>query len=175
MVDDAMKRFPVLILILISLAMPAAAKPAVGYSIAPVGEMGANGAFGALNLAFMVSMESSVHAGDIELSVNLSTYGRVFQGADLRVSTPLFAVTDHPFNALFPNTMMWAPKLSVGALFRMPDDWNVTIGLSPFAFHDTDYVFEFFSPYILYSITHDKWGWGMYVVRFSYFFGEGGR
>ena len=88
MVDDAMKRFPVLILILISLAMPAAAKPAVGYSIAPVGEMGANGSFGALNLAFMVSMESSVHAGDIELSVDLSPYGKVFQGADVQRAFP---------------------------------------------------------------------------------------
>ena len=168
-----MKRFPVLILILISLAMPAAAKPAVGYSIAPVGEMGANGSFGALNLAFMVSMESSVHAGDIELSVDLSPYGKVFQGADLRVSTPLFAVTDHPFNVLFPNTMLWAPKVSLGGQYRMPDEWNILLGIAPFSFQDTNFVFEFFSPYALYSITEDSWGWGMYVLRFSYFFGHG--
>ena len=116
-----MKRFPVLILILISLAMPAAAKPAVGYSIAPVGEMGANGSFGALNLAFMVSMESSVHAGDIELSVDLSPYGKVFQGADLRISTPLFAVTDHPFNVLFPIAALIPPIKNFHKVFLRID------------------------------------------------------
>ena len=168
-----MKRILISAIILIS-SFFLSAEPAVGYSLAPVGEMNAAGSFGALNIALMFSMDRDVHAGDIELSVDISPYGRVFQGVDMRISTPLFAITDHPFNVLFPNVMMWAPRVSVGTLFRMPDDWCMTAGISPFAFHDTNYVFEFLSPYVLYSITDDKWGWGMYVVRFSYFFGEGG-
>lgn len=168
-----MKR--VLIILLLSLSsIQLFSKPAFGYSIAPVGEMGSNGSFGAFNIALMFTLERNVHAGEFEISVDLSPYGKVFQGVDMKVSTPLFAITDHPFNVLFPNTMMWAPRLSAGALFRMPDEWAVAIGLSPFAFHDANYVFEFLSPYVLYSITEDKWGWGMYVVRFSYFFGDGG-
>ena len=170
--EGDMRRLMIASLVLLS-SLSLFSAPAVGYSLAPVGEMGEE-TYGALNIALFFSLDRDSHAGDMEISVDLSPYGKVFQGVNARISTPVFATTDHPFNVLFPNAMMWAPKLSVGALFRMPSDWAVTVGLSPFSFYDTNYVFEFLSPYVLYSITCNKWGWGMHVVRFSYFFGKGG-
>ncbi len=166
------RRFLILLIIMIA-AFPALSSPAIGYSLAPVGELSPNEPYGALNIALFFSPDREIHAGDVEMSVDLSPYGHVFQAANLRISTPVFATTDHPFNVLFPNTMLWAPKVSLGGQYRMPDEWNILLGIAPFSFQDTNFVFEFFSPYALYSITEDSWGWGMYVLRFSYFFGHG--
>ena len=168
-----MKRIAAALLLLLPLCSLSAG-PALGYSLAPVGEMNADGSYGALDIALFFSFDSDLHAGDIEVSADISPYGRWFQGVNMRLSTPVFATADHPFNVLFPNTVLWTPKVSVGASFRMNDDWSVNIGIAPFAFQDIDYIFEFFSPYVLYSVTRQSWGWGMYILRFSYFFGLGG-
>ena len=167
-----MKRL-LIVLMILSSSFSLGSSPALGYSLAPVGQSGPRETYGAVNAALFLSMDRESHAGDFEVSVDLSPYGRVFQALNLRVSTPFFAVTEHPFNVLFPNTVLWAPKLSLGAQYRIPDEWNVCIGLAPLSFQDTNYVFEFFSPYVLYSVADSRWGWGMYVLRFSYFFGHG--
>ena len=87
----------------------------------------------------------------------------------LSLSTPLFRLLDHPFNWAFSNPTMWAPVVSAGVQYRIGNEWNARIGLSPLSFQSVNFVYELLSPFASYSITAKDWGWGIYIFRFSYF------
>lgn len=166
-----MKRiFISFLLFLSSLSLFAA--PSIGYSLGLVGGSTPRDAYGAVNIALIISPDRHIHAGDLEISVDLSGYGTVFQSANVKLYTPIYMTTKHIFNSLFPNTIVWSLMLGTGVEYRLGNEWSILLSLSPFYFHDNNYAFEFFAPYILYSITAEEWGWGMYVIRFSYFFGD---
>ena len=162
------KLFIAFLLLLASSSLFAA--PSFGYSLAPVGAMTATGNYGGLTISAIFSPSKELHTGDISVSVDLSPVTPFFEGVKMNVSTPLFILLDHPFPWIFSNQVLWAPTLMAGAQYRLKNDWSLLFGIAPFTFQDTHFVYEFLSPYAIYSFTSEKWGWGMYVMRFSYFF-----
>ncbi len=148
------------------------AKAGFGYSIAPFGESAADkDDFFALSTAFIFSPDAVHHIGDIEADVALSYTKPYFNGVKLKISSPLFILKNHPFNFLFPNSVLWAPKLSVGGEYRMDKDFALYFSLAPLAFFDTEFSYEFFTPFGLYDFDKKEFGWGMYIMRFSVYFG----
>lgn len=142
-----------------------------GYTIAPVGEKPANGdSFGAMSFSYILSPTEDRHIGDIEAEALLSIEAPYLMGVNLKVSSPLFATVNHPFGFLFANATLWAPKLSAGVQYRINDGVDLYLGLAPFNFQDTSFVYEFLSPYALYDLEDKSWGYGAYVMRFIYFF-----
>ena len=167
-----MKKLILSIAISMALVLPLSAVPGFGYSISPVGERSADGAeFGALAISLSVSPYMELHLFDMDAEVLLSYTSPFFNGARLRLSAPLFKTEKHPFNFMFPNAVSWAPRISAGAEYRMPDEWSLYFSLSPFSFFDTGFGYEFFSPYGLYDFRRQSWGWGIYIMRFSVYFG----
>lgn len=162
-----MRRIILLLLLLIPSSLYSVS---FGYSLAPVGQFSGQKPYGGLTAAAVISFNPD-HAGDIELSMDLTPYGTFFESARVQVSLPMLLLTDHAFNALFPNPVVWSPRIGTGFQYRMGNEFNLLVSLSPFAFHDKAYSFEFFSPYVLYEILEGRWGWGLYVMKFSCFFG----
>lgn len=166
-----MRRVLLFVFITLSLVsfLPAAS---FGYSLAPVGQVSGHGAYGGLTASFIMSFDRN-HAGDIEVAADFTPYGTFFESAKVQISTPMLLMTDHVFNALFPNPVVWSPRIGTGFQYRMGNEFNILVSVSPFAFHDWSYSFEFFSPYIVKSLVDNDWGWGMYIMKFSCFFGGG--
>lgn len=166
-----MKRLLV-VLICCSLLLPLTATVQGGYSMSMVGEHSPlDDNFGALSISALFSPWAETHVADIEAEVLLSPVKPFFNGVNLKVSSPIFLLLKHPFNFMFPNTVFWAPRLSVGAQYRMNTEWNLYFSLAPFSFQDTKFVYEFLSPYALYNFKENKWGYGAYIMKFSVFFG----
>ncbi len=163
-----MKKILIPLFLLLSLSL--SASPEFGYSLSPVGVSLPSGNYGGLNAAFIFAPSGEKHYGDITLSVDLAPTDPYFEGVMLSVSTPLFRVLNHPFSWAFSNPVVWAPVLGAGVQYRLGNEWNVFFSLSPFVFQEVHFVYELLSPFASYSITHESWGWGIYVFRFSYFF-----
>ena len=167
-----MKRLIIAAMILVSIAVPLSANPGFGYSLAPVGERSTDGSeFGALAMSVSFSPYVELHLFDMDAEVMLSYTSPFFNGVKIRLSSPVFKTEKHPFNFMFPNSVSWAPKISAGAEYRMSDEWALYFSLSPFSFFDTGFGYEFFSPYGLYDFKRQSWGWGIYIMRFSVYFG----
>ena len=164
-----MKRILMMVLLVLPCTLYAVS---FGYSLAPVGQFSGSEPYGGLTAAAILSFNSD-HAGDIELSADFTPYGTFFESARIQVSLPMLLIHDHVFNALFPNPVVWSPRIGTGFQYRMGNEFNILVSVSPFAFHDWSYSFEFFSPYIVKSLVDNDWGWGMYIMKFSCFFGGG--
>ena len=166
-----MRKAILILLLLLSIsALPAA--PSFGYSLSPVGVSFPSSSYGALSLSAVLAPTGDVHAGDITLSVDLSPVKPFFEGVSLLISMPVFRLLDHPFDWAFTNSVIWAPSISAGVQYRLGNEWNVLMGFSPLSFQDTAFIYEFLSPFAAYSYSGEDsgWGWGMYVMRFAYFF-----
>lgn len=164
-----MRRLLFLIAVIFSLSSLAAA-PSFGYSLAPVGVSLPSGSYGGITASVIFAPSGESHFGDIALSVDLAPAYPFFEGVSLVVSTPVFRAFRHPFEWAFNNDVVWAPVINAGGQYRLGNEWNVLLGLSPFVFQSTHFVYEFLSAYASYTIDLDKWGWGLYIFRFSYFF-----
>lgn len=161
------------VLILLLILTPVLATVQGGYSLAPVGEHSPLGDdFGALSMAVSFSPWAETRVGDMEVELLLSPVAPFFNGINMKISSPLFLTVRHPFGFMFPNPVYWAPRVSVGAQYRMDTEWNLYASFSPFTFQDTRYIYEFLSPYMLYNFNENKWGYGAYILRFTVFLGE---
>lgn len=166
-----MKRIILSIAIILSV-IPIHASVAFGYSLSMVGEKSPiDTPFGALSASMVFSPWKETHVLDFEGEVLLSPVDPYFNGVNMKVSSPIFLSRYNPFSFMFPNSVYWSPRLSLGAQYRMDSEWNLYLGISPLSFQDTGYIYEFFSPYALYNISDNSWGYGMYIMRFSVFFG----
>ena len=161
-----MKRIIIVLSILAS-SLSIFASPGLGYGLAPVGQKDpTGGSFGGASISLFLSPSVDLHVAELESEVVLSPW---FESASFKLSTSLFTTTHHPFSWMFPNTMMWAPRIGGGMQYRDDEGWNAIISFSPLCLYDTQFMYEFLSPYALYSIDKDKWGYGVYIFRFSYF------
>ena len=147
-----------------------AASPSFGYSLAPVGVVTPSGSYGGLSISAIFAPYDEAHAGDIAVTVDLSPVKPFFEGVSMTFSSPVFRLLEHPFSWAFTNSVVWAPVFTAGVQYRLGNEWNMLVGFAPLAFQDTHFVYEFFSPFAIYSIKADEWGWGCYILRFSYFF-----
>ena len=163
-----MRKIQIVIVLLASFNLHSA--PAFGYSLAPVGVVTPSGSYGGLTASFIFSPYPDVHAGDIRIGVDLSAVYPFFESASLLMSMPVFSTPENPFSWAFMNPVLWTPSISLGVQYRLHNEWNMILGLSPLAFRDSHFIYEALSPFALYSILSGEWGWGIYVFRFSYFF-----
>ena len=147
-----------------------AASPTFGYSLAPVGAVTPSGSYGGLSISAIFAPYDEAHAGDIAVTVDLSPVKPFFEGVSMTFSSPVFRLLEHPFSWAFTNSVVWAPVFTAGVQYRLGNEWNMLVGFAPLAFQDTHFVYELLSPYILWSISDGTLGWGLYVMRFSYFF-----
>lgn len=167
-----MKRAVLILVISLLLVSPLFANIGMGWSVAPVGELVPDGsAFGALGIMFSLSPWVERHIGDLEVEVLLAPVDPFLDGINIKATTPIFCLLKNPFSFIFSNAVYWAPKIAIGTQYRMPNKWMLYMALSPFSFQDNEYVYDFLSPYVIYDIEENKWGWGAYIMRFSYFFG----
>ncbi len=161
-----------LLLLALLLMFPLFSSVQAGYSFSVTGEHSPlDDNFGALSLSFNFSPWADTHVGDMEAEVLLSPVSPFFNGARIKLSSPLMLLMKHPFAFMFPNTVYWAPRLTFGCEYRMQNEWNLYLSLAPFSFQDTGYIYEFLSPYALYNIQENKWGYGAYIMRFTVFLG----
>ena len=164
-----MRKAILILLLLLSIsALPAA--PSFGYSLSPLGASTPSGSYGGLSASLILSPDKDLHIGDIRVQVDLSPTKPFFEGVSAWASSPVFSLLDHPFGWAFSNPVLWTPTLSAGIQYRLGGEWSIVGGFAPLAFQDTHFVYELLSPYILWSISDGTLGWGLYVMRFSYFF-----
>ena len=114
-----------------------------------------------------VVMDISTDSSNTEAK---AIFDKFFEGVSMTFSSPVFRLLRHPFSWVFTNSVLWAPVFTAGVQYRLGNEWNMIVGFAPLAFQDTHFVYEFFSPFAIYSIEADEWGWGCYILRFSYFF-----
>ena len=161
----------IVIIIAMALALSNLSALDTGYAIAPVGQKSPSGeVFGAIGISGFINPLGELHAADVEGEILLAMESPAFKGFSIKLSSPLFTTPDHPFGAVFSNTALWAPKLSVGVQYLRGENADLYLGFAPFNFQDTIFVYEFMSPYALYDFESKKWGYGAYIMRFISFF-----
>ena len=142
-----------------------------GYSIAPLGEKSPVGdTFGAMSFSLLASPFGENRVCTVEAETLLALTDDVLECINIKVSSPIFSSLGNPFNFLFANATLWSPKATIGTQYRIEDGWSLYMGLAPLNFQDTDFVYEFLSPYALYDVSRGRWGYGMYVMRFISFY-----
>ncbi len=164
-----MKKLAALSIVILSL-FQLHSSPSFGYSLSPLGASTPSGSYGGLSASLILSPDKDLHIGDIRVQVDLSPTKPFFEGVSAWASSPVFSLLDHPFGWAFSNPVLWTPTLSAGIQYRLGGEWSIVGGFAPLAFQDTHFVYELLSPYILWSISDGTLGWGLYVMRFSYFF-----
>ena len=103
----------------------------------------------------------------VSANVTLSPW---FESAGMRLSTAPLIMTEHPFDALFVNSTIWAPKLSLGGDYVMDSGCVWTLEISPFNFRDTDFAYEFLAPGITFSRDFSQVGYSVTVLRVTKLF-----
>ncbi len=91
----------------------------------------------------------------------------LFESAGIFVSTQPFGVTDHPFDFLFANKMLYSPKLGAEACYVHPGVWNIGISLALLNFRDMMFDFEFFTPVFVFSVPDLEFGVGVRVLTLT--------
>ncbi len=168
-----MKRLVLLVFLFLLALSCAFASVGFGYSVAPVGqrEIDIDDSFCAISLAGLFSIDIDHHYLDMELDVLLSPVHPFFNGINLLFSCNPFELKNHPFKFIFSNPVLWSPKITAGVQYRLGSEYNLVLGLSPLLFLDPKYMYEFFSPYAIYNWEENKWGYGIYIMKFSFFWG----
>ena len=163
----------VILLLLVSILLfPLFANVSFGYSLSLVGEQSTKGeAFGAISIASVFSPWNETHVGDVEVEALLSPVAPFFNEVNMKISSPLFLTTSHPFSFIFANAVLWTPRLAFGAQYRLESEWSIYMSFAPLSFQDTGYIYEFLSPYALYNPSQNKWGYGAYIMKFTAFLG----
>jgi hypothetical protein len=163
------KKLLVLLFLFSSLALAVAA-PSFGYSVTGRGETFQSDFGGAgLSLVFepfeygIATLEAGAIVG------NDSVGGFCIPELYVSLSTPVFYVLS-PFDFLFANKMIWAPRLSVIAAWNSDFTFRPGLGFSPFHFEDPSFRYDFLAPYVLTDTAFDDWGWGIDVLRVTYVF-----
>ncbi len=143
----------------------------LGYSIALVGQKSPlKDSFGAMSFSLLASPFGENRVCTIEAEALLALTDDILESVNIKVSSPIFSSLGNPFNFLFANTTLWSPKATLGTQYGIEDGWSLYMGISPLNFQDTDFVYEFLSPYALYDVSSGCWGYGMYVMRFISFY-----
>lgn len=93
-----------------------------------------------------------------------------FEGFAASVYSSPLQLLRHPFNFLFVNNTLWAPKLSAGIVTSREFDLYYTFSLSPLHLRETYFMYDILSPYVYFDSSFDYAGWGIELVRVSYFF-----
>lgn len=157
----------ILILLLVSLTLSASS--AFTYSFSQVGEKSAEGAFGSMSISLGFAPMKEKHYGLVEATVLLG-WDKFFRGFDLAVSIPVYISSAEVFSYAFSNRVLWEPAAGILGQYRYDDSsWRAGFFISPFKFVDTNFSYEFLSPYLTFNIS--RWGisYGVRVMKITAF------
>lgn len=97
-----------------------------------------------------------------------------FDGYGLGLTLELGRFSWNPLQFTLSNPGPWSPSLTVGFVFlhKGMEDISLYFEASPFRTMDRDYIFEWFSPFVLLdvqSLGHDpvRTLWGVTFIRFT--------
>ena len=92
----------------------------------------------------------------------------LFESVSLNLSTSPFA-TPVRLAFLFPNPVLYSPKLRIGAQYVYRDGWYYKAELALLNFRDTSFEYEFLTPILLIDALDYSLGYGVRLVKFTYF------
>lgn len=124
---------------------------------------------------------------DLTLKADLSSSKKVFVDADfgfgcdesgvfgfntasftLSLHPVMFAC--HPFSFMFINDMAYAPGLSCGIMFSRSWDLYWKFSLDLVHIYDSQYVYDFLSPFVYFGKGFGYAGWGVELFHMSVLF-----
>lgn len=162
-----MKRIlSLLFLAVLALSVVSASAFDFGYNATVVGESYGDDSFGAVELSGVFSFTNDKHIGDVELDLVLGFEAPGYRGFNATVSSPVFFHLSS--FRVFPNPVLWEPKVTLGYQYRTDVGHRAMIGFSPLSFAASGFVYEFFSPYLTVDMDHHL-GWGIRVMKFTAF------
>ncbi len=125
-------------------------------------------------------LEESHYAG-LTLSAGVSFFDQGYLALDADVTlSPMFEsvavnLSTAPFSlpvratSLFPNKVLYSPKLRVGAEYAYHDGWYYKAELALINFRYIDFEYEFFTPIILVDSITFGIGYGIRLIKASYY------
>lgn len=108
----------------------------------------------------------------LEAGAGVGLFGRslYFSGVSADLGFRLFSKADHFMNFLFANDSLWTLRFTAGVLFDQYLDMAFRFSVSPLCFMTTSYDYEFLRPYFLFDTEFSYAGWGIDLIRVSYYF-----
>lgn len=144
------------------------ASSAFTYSISQVGEKALEKDFGSLSLTFGFAPIKEKHFGLMETNILLG-WDKFFQGVDFLISTPLYISSSEFFSYAFSNIVLWQPTVGFMVSYRdSGKQWKMGGVVSLLKFIDTQFSYEFFSPYMLFT-RNGEIAYGIRIMKFSAF------
>ncbi len=92
-----------------------------------------------------------------------------FNGFTLNLYSNTFRLIKHPFSFMFSSATVWSPRLGFGVDFTRDFDLQYRISLSPLHFEEVKFTYDFLMPYLLFDNAFKYDGWGLYLMKISYF------
>ncbi len=140
------------------------ASSAFTYSLSQTGEKCGDESFGTLSLSLGFAPVKEKQYGLMEIDLLLG-WNRFFQGFDIVVSTPLYTSSDKVFSYAFSNRVLWEPTAGALLSYRsVREKWALGVMLSPFKFVDTQFSYEFLSPYMSFGFD-GKRAYGIRIMK----------
>ncbi len=163
-----MKRRLITVLVLVLVLSSLSATSAFTYSFSQVGEKYDDAGFGAMTLSFGFSPIKERPYGMVEVSAILG-FSEFFRGVDMSISTPIVCLSNDVFSYAFSNRVLWEPTVGFLAQYRTAGQrWMLGVMISPFKFSDTNFSYEFLSPYITWSLDGER-AWGIRIMKLTGF------
>lgn len=163
-----MKRRLITVLILALMLSSLSASSAFTYSFSQVGEKYEGEGMGAMTLSLGFSPMKERPYGMVEVSALLG-FSEFFRGVDMSLSTPIVCLSNDVFSYAFSNRVLWEPTVGFLAQYRTAGNrWMLGVMFSPFKFSDTNFSYEFLSPYITWSLDGER-AWGIRIMKITGF------
>lgn len=148
-----------------------ALNPRIGYAVSGLGQSG-DDVFGAVGLSLLFQPLQDGY-GEIEGTFsfgNREDDGYGMTRMNLQIGTETFRILHHPFTYMFANNTIWSPKVAAGIAFDR--DWQLQYYAALYPMHivDVSFTFDFFSPYVYFNDSFEYAGWGIELMRISYYF-----
>ena len=87
---------------------------------------------------------------------------------NVNLSSSPFSTPVH-LDFLFANPVLYSPKVKLGAEYVYQDGWYYRAELALINFRSTDFEYEFFTPMLTVDATDYSLGYGIRIMKFSYF------
>ena len=103
---------------------------------------------------------------DIGLGCNESgTFG--LNSASFSLSVHPFMFSRHPFSFMFINRMAYAPGISAGVMLSRSAELYWKFSLDAVHIYDSQYVYDFISPFVYFDKSFAYAGWGVELFHMS--------
>lgn len=93
-----------------------------------------------------------------------------FEGLTADISVSPLQILNHPFNFLFQNNTLWAPKLGAGIMTSREIAIYYSFSFSLMHFREAFFTYDILAPYVYFDSRFDYAGWGIELMKVSYFF-----